>query len=64
MRFEQLASAFELTLAEVHRDWALVHGAGGAQYNDLVEQLRLLYGWDASVAPYYVKWLRRSDECR
>ena len=59
MQLLRLAAAFELTLAEVQRDWRLVHTAGDGHRN-AVEQLRQQHGWDPSVAPHYVRWLERA----
>lgn len=57
----QLASAFEVTAAEVRNDAAFVLRAGEMHERDVCEHLRGRHAWDSSVAPYYLKWLRHWD---
>lgn len=58
---QQLASAFEVTAAEVRDDAAFVLSAGEMDEHDVCQHLRGRHAWDPSVAPYYLKWLRHWD---
>ena len=60
VQLARVAAAFELSTAEVREDWSLVHFEANTS-EDLLEQLRLRHAWDASMAPYYVEWLKRAQ---
>lgn len=53
----RLAEAFELSPDEVREDAGLVSDWLGDE-DVLKTLLQERHGWDASVAPYYVLWLR------
>jgi hypothetical protein len=54
---ERIATAFELRLDEVLADAALV-ASWHEREEELTELLRKRHGWDASMAPVYLVWLR------
>jgi hypothetical protein len=54
---ERIATAFELCRHEVLEDATLVAGWRERE-QDLQEFLNTRHGWDASMAPVYLVWLR------
>ena len=59
VEIERLADAFEVSREQVLQDLSLVQGARNTDEQALLDRLRQRHGWDASVAPYYLDWLRR-----
>jgi hypothetical protein len=53
----RIAEAFEVSDSEVLADAVLVSGWSDSE-RALLDQLRRRHGWDGSVAPYYLLWLR------
>jgi hypothetical protein len=53
---QRIASAFEVPLLTVQDDADLLRTWRG-EAAELRDALRLRHDWDASVAPYYVRWL-------
>jgi hypothetical protein len=64
LQLERLAAACELTFDEGLQDWALVNDAGNVRDQDLYKHLRQRHAWDASVPPYYVRWLEGAKQSR
>ena len=56
VHLERLSSAFELPLRAVQEDAVLARSWRGNSA-ELAELLRGRHDWDASMAPYYVRWL-------
>jgi len=59
----RLAEAFELTIDRVLEDVQIVAGWHGSEHA-LTDLLQQRHGWDATVAPFYVSWLRRTGRSR
>ena len=58
---QRIAAAFEVPMLAVLDDAVLVRTwhNGAAELRDM---LRQRHDWDASVAPYYVRWLSASED--
>ena len=56
VHMERLSSAFELPLPAVQEDTVLARRWRGNS-SELAELIRRRHDWDASMAPFYVRWL-------
>jgi hypothetical protein len=61
LKLQQVSSAFELPFMAVLDDVALVR-TWQRSAAELVDMLRERHEWDASVAPYYLRWLLKVSQ--
>jgi hypothetical protein len=61
MQVARIASAFELERDAVLADGAIV-ASWDQDYQALLQYVQQLRGWDATITPYYVRWLTGTVE--